>query len=318
MKRLLSAAILLMIAGGLAIGQERRVLIPVNVSLFPVFGLSDSVTVVNNVQINAGVGYSDELHGVAVGVVNIVGNEVRGAQTGVVNLVGGDVRGAQIGVVNLTRREVFGPQIGVVNGSLKAVHGPQVGVVNLAAESPFQTGVVNSAVDASGVQVGVVNVAVRNTGAPIGLVSVVLKGGQTHVQSWIDETGLVSVGLIHGSQTTYNIYTVATDAELEQVSLGMGLGVRFGGNRSWTNIEVTGASVSRTDALFQSASSVYRVRAYAGYKIGPVAVIGGVSFNYLMSPGRSGVQLGPLHGYEFDFSSDRHRFWPGAFVGIRL
>jgi len=318
MKRILPVAMLLMIVSGFVLGEEQRVVVPVSVSLFPFYGLSNSVTVVNNVQINVGVGYADELDGIALGVVSIIGGEVRGVQTGVVNLAGGDVFGAQVGVVNLTRRDVIGPQVGVVNGSLEEVRGPQVGVVNLAAESTSQTGVVNAAVDASGVQIGVVNVAVRNTGAPIGLVSVVLEGGQTHAQSWIDETGFVNVGLIHGSKSTYNLYTAATDVALERVSFGLGLGAHFGGNRSWANIEAVAGSVSRTDALFESATSLFRARAYTGHRFGPLTLIGGVSFNYLMDLGDSDVEVGPLHGYEFGFSTERHRFWPGAFVGIQL
>lgn len=318
MKRILPVAMLLMVVSGFVLAEERRVIVPVNVSLFPFYGLSNAVTVVNNVQINVGVGYADELNGVAVGVVSIIGDEVRGTQAGVVNLAGGDVFGAQVGVVNLTMHDVFGPQVGVVNGSLEKVRGPQVGVVNLAAESSFQTGVVNAAVAASGVQVGVVNVAVRNTGAPIGLVSVVLEGGQTHAQSWIDETGLVNVGLIHGSRMTYNLYTAATDVARERVSLGLGLGAHFGEDRSWVNVEALAGRVSRTDALFESATSLFRARAYTGYRIGPLSLIGGVSFNYLMDLGDSDVELGPLHGYEFGFSTERHRFWPGAFVGVQL
>jgi hypothetical protein len=333
MKRLLPVTVLLLLVSGLVFGQERRVVVPVNISLIPYYGLSRSVTVVNNLQINVGVGYADELNGLAVGVVSIIGDEMRGSQTGVVNLVGGDVYGAQIGVVNLTGREVLGPQVGVVNGalgvvrgpqvgvvngSLQAVYGPQVGVVNLAAGSTFQTGVVNASVAASGVQIGVVNVAVRNTGAPIGLVSVVLKGGQTHAQSWIDETGLVNVGLIHGSQSTYNLYFAAADVAVERVSFGLGLGAHFGGNRSWVNVEGLAGDVSRIDALFETAASLFRVRAYTGYQIGPLAVIGGISFNYLMDFTESGVGINPIHGYEFGFSTERHRFWPGAFVGVQI
>ncbi|MBU8912955.1 MAG: hypothetical protein KOO61_02960 [Spirochaetales bacterium] len=303
MKRILTVAMLLMIVSGFVLGEERRVIVPVNVSLFPFYGLGNAVTVVNNVQINVGVGYADELNGVALGVVSIIGDEVRGTQVGVVNLAGG---------------EVFGAQVGVVNGSLEGVRGPQVGVVNLAAESSFQTGVVNAAAAASGVQIGVVNVAVTNTGAPIGLVSVVLEGGQTHAQSWIDETGLVNVGLIHGSRSTYNLYTAGTDVARERVSLGLGLGAHFGEDRSWVNVEALAGSVSRTDALFESAAPLFRARVYTGYRIGPLSLIGGVSFNYLMDLGDSDVEVNPLHGYEFGFSTERHRFWPGAFVGVQL
>jgi hypothetical protein len=206
----------------------------------------------------------------------------------------------------------------VANGSLAQARGPQIGVVNFAAESAFQTGVVNASVDAEGVQLGVINVAVRNTGAPIGLVSVVLEGGQTHAQTWIDETGLVNIGFIHGSKTTYNLYTAAADDSLELASFGLGLGAHFGTERLWANVEAVAETLSRTDALFTSASSLFRVRAYTGYRIGPFSLIGGVSFNYLMDLSDSDVELDPLHGYEFGFSTEQHRFWPGVFLGLQL
>jgi hypothetical protein len=341
---------LLVIVVAAASAEDRRVVVPVNVSFVPFYGLSPSVTVVNNVQLNIGVGYADELDGVAVGVVSIIGDSVNGAQLNVVNLAGGSVTGAQIGVVNLTAGSVSGPQVGVVNGtmgdvrgpqigvvntslggvqgpqigvvntSLAGVHGPQTGVVNVSRQSVLQTGVVNATVDASGVQLGVVNVAVRNTGAPIGVVSIVLHGGQTHVQSWVDETGLVSVGLVHGSQRTYNIYTVSTDVALENIALGLGLGAHFAGEHSFTRVEVMGSSFHEAGALFGPTTGAARfgLRGYVGYQVGPVAVIGGVSFNYLMDLSEDGLDLDPLHGYEFDFSTDRHRFWPGAFIGVQL
>jgi hypothetical protein len=335
MKRVFAVLMLLIIAVTVVSADERRVVVPVNVSFFPIYGFSPSVTVVNNIQLNIVVGYADELNGAAVGVVSIIGHSVRGTQVNVVNLAGGPVSGAQIGVLNLSQREVNGTQIGVVNGSLgeirgpqvgvvntslSEVHGPQVGVVNTAKQSGSQIGVVNASVNASGVQLGVVNVAVRNTGAPVGVVSVVLHGGQTHVESWIDETGLVSVGLIHGSSRTYNIYTAATDATLEKVALGLGLGVHFGGERSWTRVETIGSSINPAGSVFGSGPglTLFCTRAYAGYEFGPVALIAGVSFNYLMDLTDAEVELAPLHGYEFPFSTDRHRFWPGAFVGIQL
>lgn len=318
MKKFWAVAALLIIAIGFVTAEERRVVVPVNVSFFPMYGFSSSVTVVNNLQINVGVGYADELNGVAMGVVSIIGEEVHGVQAGVVNLTGGRVAGAQVGVVNMARRDVFGAQVGVVNGSLDSVRGPQVGVVNLSKDSTSQTGVVNAAMNASGVQIGVVNVAARNDGAPIGLVSVVLDGGRTHAQSWIDETGLVNVGLIHGSQTTYNIYTAATDPTLERVSLGLGLGAHLGGRKSWARVEALGSSVNRVDDLFGSSVSLFRARLYTGYQFGPVALIAGASFNYLMDFSDDGAELSPLHGYEFGFSTENHRFWPGAFVGVQL
>ena len=354
MKKVVAALLLLVIAVAAASGQdrgeERRVVVPVNVSFFPFYGFSPSVTVINNLQLNIGIGYADELDGAAVGVVSVVGSSVRGAQVnvvnlaggpvsggqigvvngslrevngaqvGVVNLTGGSVSGTQVGVVNATLEEIRGPQVGVVNASLGAVRGPQVGVVNAARQTSLQTGVVNASMDASGVQLGVVNVAARNSGAPIGVVSIVLQGGQTHVESWVDETGLVSVGLIHGSLRTYNIYTVATDVKLETVALGLGLGVHFDGERSWTRIEAIGSSIHHAGDIFGSGPGLERfcARAYVGYRLGPVALVGGVSFNYVMDLANAGIEIAPLHGYEFPFSTDRHRFWPGVFVGVQI
>ena len=101
MKRILPVVMLLMVVSGFVLGEENRVIVPVNVSLFPAHGMNNPLTVVNNVQINVGVGYADELNGVALGVVSIIGDEVRGMQAGVVNLAGGDLIGAQAICVNI-------------------------------------------------------------------------------------------------------------------------------------------------------------------------------------------------------------------------
>jgi len=333
MKKALFLLAVLAAAAMIAPAEERRVVVPVNVSLIPWYGISRSVTVVNNLQLNIGAGYADELDGLATGVVSIVGRDVRGVQVNVVNLAGGPVSGAQIGVVSLSAREVNGAQIGVVNGSLRAVRGPQVGVVNASLDgisggqlgvvnasrhSAAQVGVVNASMTASGIQLGVVNIARRNTGAAIGVVSIVLDGGRTHALSWIDETGLVNVGLIHGSRRFYNIYTTGSDVALSMVSFGYGMGAHIGSERSWTRFEAIGSTVTGVNDIFGSAASLFHARVYTGYRIGPVSLIAGGSFNYLMDLNDSPLELGPFHGYEFAFSTANHRFWPGAFVGIQL
>ena len=75
------------------------------------------------------------------------------------------------------------------------------------------------------VQLGVINVAADNEGIPIGLIGIMRKNGQTHAQAWYDELGLMNIALIHGTKTVYNIYTVGVDSQLEDLTVGSGLGL---------------------------------------------------------------------------------------------
>jgi hypothetical protein len=303
---LLPALLFAALASAAAIAEDSYVVVPVNLSLLPALSLGrpDGRSTVNIVQLNVVAGYADLLKGAAFGVVSIVREDAVGLQAGVANWVGRDLTGIQAGVVNT----VFGKADGV-----------QAGVLNYARSTSLaQAGVVNVSKNARGVQLGVINVAGENEGLPIGLVSIVRKNGQTHAQAWYDEMGLMNIALIHGTRTFYNIYTAGVDSQLEDLTVGLGLGAHIPFGRGFFNAEGIFGAVSPVDAIAVEYENLFRARAYLGYNFSAFALIGGVSFNYLSNKNATSITLDPVHGYEFGFSSDKRRFWPGVFVGVQL
>ena len=288
------------------IAEDSYVVVPLNLSLVPVisFGQPAGYKTVNIVQLNVVAGYADVLRGAALGVVSIIGEDAGGVQAGVANWVSGDLTGVQAGVVNT----VFG-----------TADGAQAGVLNYAKSTPFaQAGVVNISKSARGVQLGVINIAEENEGIPIGVISVVLKNGQTHAQAWYDEMGLMNLALIHGTKTVYNIYTVGVDSQFKDLTAGLGMGVHIPLDKVFLNAEGIYSVVSPRDAIAVQYESLFRARVYLGYNFSFFSLIGGVSFNYLTNTNATSITLGPIHGYEFGFSSKEHRFWPGVFVGVQF
>jgi hypothetical protein len=242
------------------------------------------------------------LKGASLGIVDIVGEDVTGFEGNVVNVVRGNVRGVQHGVVNVTIGNSMGAQIGVTNFIGSDQGGVQVGVVNYAT-------------NVKGVQLGVVNVAEEAEGIPIGLVSVVLKGGQTHGQTWFDEMGFINFGFIHGSKTVYNIYTAAVDINDKQWAGGLGLGVHIPVKSLFVNIEGVTSYVLDYPGT-DLKGMLNRFRTYVGYSpIKQITIIGGVSFNHLNV--RQSEDF-TLTGYEFGFSSGRNHYWPGLFIGLQF
>ncbi len=303
-KGLLISILLAVILSTSVFAEEEYAVVPINVSLIPAVSIKGPARykTINYVQLNVVAGYADMLKGIALGVVNIIGEDVYGVQAGVANWVSRDLTGLQAGVVNVVLGEASGLQ---------------AGVVNYATNPRFaQAGVVNVTGTARGIQLGVVNVAVENEGIPIGLVSVVLKGGQTHAQAWYDEMGLINLALIHGTKTVYNIYTVAVDSRFEDVAVGLGLGVHIPLQQLFLNIEAIGSGVSTVDNLSERGF-LARARIYLGYNLKFLSLIGGVTFNYLTDVNSTDISLEPFHTYEFGFSSAKHRFWPGLFIGVQ-
>jgi hypothetical protein len=316
---LLSIALTVILSAPL-VAEDEYYVVPVNVSLIPAVSIKGpgGYKTINYVQLNVVAGYADRLKGTALGVVSIIGEDVSGLQAGVANWVSRDLVGAQAGVVGWVSRDLTGLQAGVVDMVLGEAKGLQAGVVNYAAVARFaQAGVVNVAGTASGLQLGIVNVAHENEGVPIGLVSLVLRGGQTHAQTWYDEMGLINLALIHGTKTVYNIYTAAVDSKFEDTAAGLGLGVHIPLQPLFLNLEGIGSAVTTLGNLFDQSELLVRARIYLGYDFKFLSLIGGVSFTYLTNLNDTDISLEPFHDYEFGFSSSKHRFWPGLFLGVQ-
>ena len=319
-KSLLLSILLAVILSTPVFAEEEYAVVPINISLIPAVSINGPAgyKTINYVQLNVVAGYADMLKGTALGVVSIIGEDAYGMQAGVANWVNRDLVGVQSGVANWVSRDLTGLQAGVANVVLGKAVGLQAGVVNYATNLRFaQAGVVNVTGTARGIQLGVVNVAVENEGIPLGLVSIVLKGGQTHAQTWYDEMGLINLALIHGTRTVYNIYTAAVDSKFEDAAAGLGMGVHIPLQQLFLNIEGIGSGVATLGNLFDQGELLARARIYLGYNFEFLSFIGGASLNYLTRLNDTDISLEPFHAYEFGFSSDKHRFWPGLFLGVQ-
>ena len=284
--------------------EEEYVVVPVNISLVPAISTQGRkrIKTINYFKVNVIAGYSDKVQGVALGVVDITGEDVVGLEANVVNVVGGNLSGVQPGVVNVTIGDSKGVQLGVTNF---------IGT----DQSGLQAGVVNYATKVKGLQLGVVNVAKEADGVPIGLVSIVLKGGQTHGQTWIDEQGIVNFAFIHGSKTVYNIYTAGIDVTGEFWTAGLGLGVHIPIGSVFLNIEGIVSGLASVDAS-DVKGFWNRERFYIGYSpLKRLSIIGGLSFNYFRS--EEGEDF-TLSSYGFDFGDGTNQIWPGFFIGIQF
>jgi hypothetical protein len=329
-------------------------LIPVSIMFVPSIGLPPSrrYRTETIVALNFGAGYTDRLSGAGAGIITLVGEDAVGAMAGVGNYVGGNLTGVQSGVVNVTVGGMRGAQSGVVNLNLESSEGLQAAVVNVSGRDlrgvqtgvtnfvfgqlkGVQAGVVNFAGSGTGAQFGVVNVAGRARGlqaglvnisreldgVPLGLINIVMEGGLTHGQVYYDELGSINAALLHGSRWVYNVYTLGIDQNQEWWTGGIGLGVHLPAGRSYLNIEATTSGVlqaGRWEGAEQTL--VHRARVYAGARIARrAAVFAGASFNYAAAVDGGVPDLPPvLHGFEFPFSSERHRFWPGLFAGVEF
>jgi hypothetical protein len=247
-------------------------------------------------------GYSDVLKGVSLGIVDIVGEDVTGFEGNVVNVVRGNVRGVQSGVVNVTVGNSKGAQLGVTNFITSDQRGVQVGVVNYTTK-------------VKGVQLGVVNIAEEVEGIPIGLVSVVLKGGQTHGQTWFDEQAIVNFAFIHGSKTVYNIYTAGIDVNDKLWAAGLGLGVQIPLGSLFFKVEGIASGVASLDSSDMNGFW-NRERFYIEYSpLKVLSIIGGVSFNYFhVNEGENFT----FSSYGFDVGDDANQIWPGFFIGLQF
>jgi hypothetical protein len=252
------------------------------------------------------------------GVLN-VGTSVYGAQIGDINIAAGPLRGAQIGAINVAR-QVSGAQMGAiaVAGDLTGV---QVSSFNIAAG------------DVTGVQIGVVNIAKgRVRGAQIGLVNYadrssfsfglvnIIPHGRFHLDLWAQESGLVMVGLEHGSDYFHNIYGVGARLVGDGLhpALTLGLGVRIPiVSRVYADIDVLGYALLEPPSLAFS-TVMAQARALVGVRLWPeLALYAGGSYNVSYAFGRD-PELSP-YGSRLvsDDPLEPLRAWPGLFVGVR-
>jgi hypothetical protein len=309
---------------GAAESSSEYTLVPVSIMLLPAVSLPPATRpkTLAVVALNCGVGYTDRLSGVGAGIITLVGEDGTGVMAGVGNYAGGSFTGVQHGVVNLSVDGVRGVQSGVTNLTFRRLEGVQAGVANFAADfKGAQFGVVNVAGRGHGLQAGLINVARELEGVPLGLVNIVLHGGLTQGLVWYDELGAINAALLHGSRLVYNIYTLGVDQDRQWWTGSFGLGIRLRAGRGSLSMEaVTGGVLWAERREDSDPVLVQRARIYARAPITRrAALIAGASFNYAFDLDGGIPELPAiLHGVEFPFSSDRHRFWPGLFAGLEL
>lgn len=265
----------------------------------------------------------------AAGLFNITGANATGLQgAGIFNFSLKDSKGMQgAGIFNISGNNVTGLQLAGIFNYAGSFHGCQASVVNIAgrkqpASGGAQIGLVNIARDITGVQIGLVNIANNMNGVPLGLISIVTNG-ETHVDIWGDEMGMINISLEHGTKNFYNIYTIATRGDTEHVSFGLGWGARGRLWRLTIGGDITVNQAGKSSRFFKGESIFHaRARLYTGIKIFKrLSLIAGVSYNYATGFGednRDPKILKTMHDYTFSYSSDDHRFWPGVFVGVQI
>jgi hypothetical protein len=253
--------------------------------------------------------------------VNITAKGMQGLQTSLVNVVRDEADGAQLGLVNVAG-DTRGGQASLVNVAGNTT-GIQAGLFNWSGDiTGGQAGLFNFAGDVTGAQVGLLNVSRNMKGIPLGLVNII-RNGVTDFDLTADETGFFSVGIRHGTENLYVLYLAGAEFSNSpgsgtgsgSVALGLGYGYRH----SWGDLalcsDISASYLDYTGEEDDAGALRAQLRCFAVWKaLGPVKIIGGLSFNYAFIPDSSGVRTGPFFR-TFDHD-DTHAFWPGVFVGV--
>jgi hypothetical protein len=249
------------------------------------------------------------------GVINYAGS-LFGVQSGVVN-VSGESLGGAFGVINVSD-DSTGVWAGVVNVSDDS-EGLWVGVVNANDRfSGLQLGVVNYAREAHGVQLGVLNLAGSNDGYPIGVVSVVLRGGQTHLLSWMGSDGFACGAFVHGSRKVYNLYGGGYNAFSGKSMSLLGIGYSLELGKLYFNLEALGGTIYEEGNFGESsanhpAAPMGGLRLYGGYSFAEhFSLIAGAGYSWL-----SKIDYAPS-GSDREDEASFDKAVPSFFIGIRL
>ena len=253
------------------------------------------------------------LSGVGVsGVFNYVARDTRGLLLGTVfNYSGRDMSGVQAsGILNITRGSTSGVQVAsILNKTGEDVSGLQLSVVNIGRK-------------VRGMQIGIVNISDEISGVPLGLVNIIRKG-MTNYELWGDENGIMRAGIKHGNRRFYSLYSAGTGISSDILSLGFNFGSRFYAGKFTISADMGAHNIYSRDMVTDLSGLLHaQIRACAGYRIfKKLALFGGVSYNYAYAhdPDKSISLPESFIGYGSDLGAgDRHRFWPGFFVGVQI
>ncbi|MDQ3003627.1 MAG: caspase family protein [Fibrobacterota bacterium] len=228
------------------------------------------------------------------GIFNLLGSDGRGAQgSGGFNVAAGSLVGGQGSFVfNYVGGDLIGAQIaGGINFAAGTVEGSQIGILNIARS--------------------------YRKGAPIGLLNFV-GDGVWRGDTWLDETGIVHMGLVTGSRHMNTRLAIGSKAVSDR-------------SLSAATLEVSGhlplkpvfaelglmCSVIDGDIRME-ADYLQRLRLSAGVDLGRyLSLAGGISWAVLVAPeGRPPwIDGNWLQQSSFE---DRVHQWPGAHLSVRL
>ncbi|MBN2359193.1 MAG: caspase family protein [Deltaproteobacteria bacterium] len=248
------------------------------------------------------------------------------------NLAHGSLHGAQIAAgFNLVEGDLNGAQIALAGANLacQTTRGLQLGLVNIGDHVVgTQVGLVNVADRIQGAQIGAVNISRDMDGIPFGPIGIV-RSGMFRIDAWTDDVSLVSVALKYGSRHGYTLLNVGGQPLLEQIHwyAGGGLGARARLlPQLFLEADFTVNYIIRRHwgwraNLSPGPDMLQRARLSAGWQLLPnVAVVGGVSWNFLISYLLHGADMSwmpPSIKYTFHEEVDVV-MWPGFFLGIEF
>jgi len=247
---------------------------------------------VHGVQLTAVVNVASSLNGVQLGSINVSAGPLAGVQLGLVNIGVQKAQGAQAGLLNIMAGNMFGTQIGLVNVASGNVRGMQLGLVNVADRSAFSLGLLN-----------------------------VIRHGRTHLDLWALESGIVMLGLKHGSDYMHNMYGAGIHVGAGNVDPTFSLGV--GGripisNRFYADIDVLGYSLHKAPSLAVRTVMV-QARTVIGVRLAPrFAVYAGPTYSVAVAPIAEDSVLSPYGSTVLGYQGEAPiRGWLGGVLGIQ-
>jgi hypothetical protein len=259
-----------------------------------------------------GFSYATTLRGFQIGTVGMA-QEV-GGQFGAVNIARSS--NVQVGALNLTERSCV--QVGAFNiDTAETV--TQIGAFNIeAGETVTQIGALNIAREASGVQIAALNIA-EHSDYPIGVLNLV-RDGYHAVGLWVNELGAPNFGLKLGGTYLYTFLAASIQPKSSPRwwTGGGGIGGHVPLGKFFVDIEAASSSVF--EGHWKNPQSILcSARANLGWQILPsLAIVGGPSFNVLVSHDSSDVDLGAALQRIIDHGATTVRLFPGLSLGLQI
>jgi hypothetical protein len=182
-----------------------------------------------------------------------------------------------------------------------------------------------------GLQLGLVNVA-QDADAAIGLVSI-LSRGNTQLDAWGTDTGLLMLGLNHGGRRIHNIYGLGVrPASHPTYALALGLGVRLVTSPSvWSvgpffvDLDAVGYGLFEYDQTAHriETASILQLRLPVGWQLTSwLAVFASPALNLALVDASNALLVDPLpfgaQRLTSSGSSLGARLGPGFTLGVRL